>query len=165
MRTVAKKYGIQLLPATNMQSHMDSKKFRGQKKKSDKSKNLTNPLSTKDAENNHETVKEVGEVPPWHLASVPVAHVGAVVVPVQLHSHHGKDEDDDDKHEGQVGEGAHSVAHDGQDVIERLPRLCQLEHSEKTERPKHGKTRNSFEEKLDHGEYYNDEVEVIPCVL
>ena len=126
---------------------------------------FTDPLSTKDFKDNHKAVKEIGEVPSRHLTFREHTLLCAVVVPVQLHSHHGEDEDDDDKHEGQVGEGAHSVAHDGQDVIERLPRLCQLEHSQKTERSKHGKTRNAFEEKLDHGEYYDDEVEVIPCVL
>ena len=101
------------------------------------SQNLTDPLSTEYAEHNHEAMKEVGEVPSRHLTSVPVAHVCSVVTPVELHAHHSEDEDDDDKHKGQVGEGTHSLAHDGQDVVERLPGLGQLEHPEKTEGSKH----------------------------
>ena len=64
---------------------------------------------------------EVGEVPAWHGAPVPVAHVALVVLPEQLHSHHSEDEDDDTKHEGQVGQGSHGVHHDGENIVERLP--------------------------------------------
>ena len=45
----------------------------------------------------------------------------AIVVPVQLHSHHGEDEDDDTEDHNQVRDGGHSALHDSQDVIERLP--------------------------------------------
>jgi hypothetical protein len=46
----------------------------------------------------------------------------------ELHAHDGKDEDDDAKHEGQVGQRPHRVHHDRQDVVQRLPGLGQLKH-------------------------------------
>ena len=51
-----------------------------------------------------------------------------VILAEELHAHHGEDEDDDAEDEGQVGERPHRVHHDRQDVVQRLPRLCQLEH-------------------------------------
>ena len=51
-----------------------------------------------------------------------------VILAEELHAHHGEDEDDDAEDEGQVGERPHRVHHDRQDVVQRFPRLCQLEH-------------------------------------
>ena len=84
-----------------MQSHMDSDA------KKDYLKwimiNLfTDPLSTEDFEDNHKTVEEVGEVPSRHLTFREHTLLRAIVVPVQLHSHHGEDEDDDADDEGEV---------------------------------------------------------------
>lgn len=49
----------------------------------------------------------------------------------ELHAHDGKDEDDDAEDKGEVGEGAHRVHHDGQNVVQGLPGLGQLEHPAK----------------------------------
>ena len=51
-----------------------------------------------------------------------------IVLAKELHAHHSEDEDDDAEDEGEVGEGAHRVHHDRQDVVQRLPGLRQLEH-------------------------------------
>ena len=75
------------------------------------------PLPTEDAEDDHEAVHEVREVPSWHHTSGPQALLGPIVIPVQLHAHHGKDEDDDANHKGEVGETPDYASHDGQDVV------------------------------------------------
>ncbi len=82
----------------------------------------------------------VREVPPGHLAGPTRTHVVKVVGAEELHAHDGKDEDDDAQHEGQVGQGTDGVGHDGQDVVEGFPRLCQFEHSQQTEGAQHGQT-------------------------
>ena len=63
---------------------------------------FTDPLSTKDFKDNHKAVKEIGEVPSRHLTFREHTLLCAIVVPVQLHSHHGEDEDDDADDEGEV---------------------------------------------------------------
>ena len=78
---------------------------------------ITDPFSTEDSKDNHEAVKEVDEVPSWHYTVWPHALLGPIVIPVQLHAHHGKDEDDDADHEGEVGKTPDHASHDGQDVI------------------------------------------------
>ena len=92
-----------------MQSHMDSDEkivgavinFGGYQKWI--TFNLfTDPLSTEDFEDNHKAVEEVGEVPSRYLTFWEHTLLRAVVVPVQLHSHHGEDEDDDADDEGEV---------------------------------------------------------------
>ena len=45
-------------------------------------------------------MKEVCEVPPWHVARPLLANVLEVVGAEQLHPHHGEDEDDDAEDEG-----------------------------------------------------------------
>ena len=95
------------------------------------------PLSAQHTEDNHEAVHEVREVPPRHGTPIPQADVALVVLPEQLHPHHGEDEDDDAQDECEVRESSHSVHHDGENVIERLPRLCQLENPQQTERSEH----------------------------
>lgn len=45
----------------------------------------------------------------------------------QLHSHHGKDEDDDAEYKGEISQGSHRLAHDGNEKVQRRPRLGQLE--------------------------------------
>ena len=136
MRTVAMKYGMQLGPETNIQSHIDSDLRVLSENIGFIKQNLfiTNPFSTEDSKDNHEAMEEVNEVPSWHLTSWPHALLRPVVIPVELHSHHGKDEDDDADHKGEVGKTSDYAPHDGQDVVERLPRLGQLENPEETQR-------------------------------
>ena len=55
-------------------------------------------------------------------------------LPEELHAHDGEDEDDNTQDEGQVGEGPHSVHHDRQDVVQRLPGLGQLKHPAQIDR-------------------------------
>ena len=95
------------------------------------------PLPAQHSEHDHEAVHEVREVPPRHGAAVPAADIALVVLPEQLHPHHGEDEDDDAQHKGEVGESADGVHHDGEDVVERLPGLGELENSQQTERSEH----------------------------
>ena len=89
---------------------------------------FTDPLSTEDFEDNHKAVEEVGEVPSRHLTFREHTLLRAVVVPVQLHSHHGEDEDDDADDEGEVWETSDNASHDRQDVVQGLPILGQLEN-------------------------------------
>ena len=58
------------------------------------------PLPAQDSEHDHEAVHEVREVPPRHGAAIPAADIALVVLPEELHPHHGEDEDDDAQHEG-----------------------------------------------------------------
>ena len=83
------------------------------------------PLPTQHAEDDHERVKEVLEVPAGH--SVLVELLDVVVLTEQLHAHDGEDEDDDDEDEAQVAEGAHRPADDADEQVERRPRLGQFE--------------------------------------
>ena len=78
-------------------------------------------------------VHEVSEIPARHRASIPKTHIALVVFAKKLHTHHSEYEDNDTEDEGQVGQGSHSVHHDGQNVIERLPRLGKFEDSQQTE--------------------------------
>ena len=82
-------------------------------------------------------MEEVREVPSWHLTFGKHALLRSIVVPVQLHAHHGKDEDDDAHDEGEVGKPSDHTSHDGQDVVQGLPILGELENSQKTQRSKH----------------------------
>lgn len=107
------------------------------------------PLSAEHPEDDHEAVHEVGEVPAGHVARPLVAHLVEVVLAEELHAHDGEDEDDDAQDEGQVGQGADRVGHDGQDVVERLPWLRKLEDSKQTEGPQHGETLDTFSQKFD----------------
>ena len=66
-------------------------------------------------------MKEVFEMPPRSHATLPHTDFLNVRLAKQLHSHDSKDEDDDTEDKGQVGQGAHRVHHDGQDVVEGLP--------------------------------------------
>jgi len=56
------------------------------------------PLAAQDAENDHERVKEVGEVPARNGRKV----LFGVVAAVQLHAHHGEYEDDYCQHDAEV---------------------------------------------------------------
>ena len=80
---------------------------------------------------------EVCKVPPGHFAGPLVAHLVKVVFPEELHAHDGKDEDDDAEDECEVGQGSDRVGHDCENVVERLPGLCQLEDPEQTEGTQH----------------------------
>ena len=61
----------------------------------------------------HQPVHEICKIPPRHCAPIPVAHVGLIILAEQLHAHHSEDEDNDAEYKGQVGQGTHSVHHDG----------------------------------------------------
>ena len=58
-------------------------------------------------------MKEVGEVPAWNGREVLLG----VVDSVQLHPHHGEDEDDDSEHDAQVTESAHRTTDDPDEQI------------------------------------------------
>ena len=47
-----------------------------------------------------------------------------------MHPHDGEDEDDDAEDEGQIPQGAHGFAHDGDEKVQGRPRLRQFEHSQ-----------------------------------
>ena len=123
------------------------------------------PLPTEDSEHNHETVHEVREVPSGQFAIPLFTNFVSVVFAKELHAHHSKDEDDNAKDEGQVGQGAHRVGHDCQDVIERLPRFGQFEDAKQTEGSKHGQAFDTLSQQLDQGQYNDQEVEAIPSIL
>ena len=108
---------------------------------------------------------EIGKVPARHVAGPLVADLVEVVLSEKLHAHDGENEDDDAQDERQVGEGADRVGHDCEDVVERLPRLRQLEDSQQTERSQHGQALHALGQQLDQGENDNQEIEAIPSVL
>ena len=83
------------------------------------------PFPAQHAEDDHERVQEVLEVPARHALVRELLDV--VVLAEQLHAHDGEDEDDDDEHEAQVAEGAHRPADDPDEQVERWPRLGQFE--------------------------------------
>ena len=77
-------------------------------------------------------MKEVNEMPSWYFTIpswIPTG-ISRIGFPKKLHSHHSKYEYDDAKDEGQVGQRAHRIGHDCQDVIEGLPRFGQFEDAQ-----------------------------------
>ena len=82
------------------------------------------PLSAQHAEDDHERVQEVGEVPSRLAREV----LGGVVDSEQFLAHHGEDEDDDGEDEAEVAERTHCPADDTDKQVESRPRLGQLEH-------------------------------------
>ena len=123
------------------------------------------PLAAQDPEHDHEAVHEVGKVPPGHVASPLVAYLVEVVLAEELHAHDGKDEDDDAQDERQVGQRADRVRHDGENVVQRLPRFGELEDSQQTEGPEHGQAFDALCQQLDEGQDHDEEVETVPSVL
>ena len=53
----------------------------------------------------------------------------------QLHADHGKNEDDDGQHQGQVAQGTHGVPDDLDQHVQGGPGLGQLEDSELRRKP------------------------------
>ena len=89
------------------------------------------PLPTQHAEHNQEGVEEVVHVPAWELTvAVNLADTLFVAFSKQLHADHGKDEDDDGQHQGEVPQGPHGIADDLDQHVQCWPRFCQLENSE-----------------------------------
>jgi len=84
------------------------------------------PLAAEDAEDDHERVEEVLEVPARSVAE----RLDVVVDTEQLHAHHGEDEDHDHQDEAEVTERTHRSANDADQQVQRRPRLGQLEHSQ-----------------------------------
>ena len=48
----------------------------------------------------------------------------------KLHAHNSKYENDDAEYEGEVTQGSHGLAHDGDQQVEGGPRLGQFEHTQ-----------------------------------
>ena len=65
----------------------------------------------------------------------------------------------------QVGQRADGVCHDGQDIVEGLPGLGQLEDSEKPEGSQDREAADAVGKKFHEREQDDDEVEDIPAVL
>ena len=84
------------------------------------------PLATQDAEDDHERVKEVAEVPQRNSGFQKV--LLCVTVSEQLHAHDGEYEDDDGEHEAEVAERAQSSADDAHQQVQCRPRLGQLKY-------------------------------------
>ena len=108
---------------------------------------------------------EICEIPSGHCTPVPQTHVRLVILPEQLHAHHGEDEDDDAQHKGQVGQRAHGVHHDGQDVVEWLPWLGKFEHTQQTEGAQHRESGDTFSQQLHQGEGHYKEIKTVPAIL
>ena len=85
------------------------------------------PLATQYAEDDHERVHEVDEVPARHAV---FELLQSVLLAEQLHAHDGEDEDDDDEYETQVAEGAHRATDDSYEQVESRPRLGQFEDAQ-----------------------------------
>ena len=83
------------------------------------------PLAAQHAEDYHERVQEVGEIPARLLGEM----FGRVVDAEQLLAHHGEDEDNDCQDEAQVAQRAHRASNDADEQVQSGPRLGQLEHS------------------------------------
>ena len=65
----------------------------------------------------------------------------------------------------QVGQRADGVCHDGQDIVEGLPGLGQLEDSEKPEGSQDREAADAVGQKFHEREQDDDEVEDVPAVL
>ena len=65
----------------------------------------------------------------------------------------------------QVGQRADGVCHDGQDIVEGLPGLGQLEDSEKPEGSQDREAADAVGKKFHEREQDDDEVEDVPAVL
>ena len=110
-------------------------------------------------------VHKIGEVPSWHFTSVPVAHIVHIILSVELHAHHSEDEDDDTQDHCQVGERGHCLHHNRENVVQTLPRLGQLEHSEKTEWSQHRETWDTLGQKFHQGQSHNHKIKTFPAIL
>ena len=71
------------------------------------------PLSTQHPEHNQEGVEEVVHVPARELTlTVDLADTIFVTFTKELHANHGKNEDDDGQHQGQISQGPNWIADD-----------------------------------------------------
>lgn len=67
-----------------------------------------NPLPTQHSKDNEEGMEEVIHVPAREFTVlVDLADTLFVALSKELHPHHGKDEDNNGQHQGQVAQGAH----------------------------------------------------------
>ena len=85
------------------------------------------PLSAQNAEDHHERVEKILEIPARHGIRVEV--LGRVVSAEELHPDDGKDVDDDGQHKRQISQCAQRRQDDGQEDTHRRPRLRQSQHS------------------------------------
>ena len=74
-------------------------------------------------------MKEVCKVPPRHFTFPNGTNVIVIILAKKLHSHDGKDENNDKQNKCQIGQSWQSFGHNGKDIIERFPGLGQFEHS------------------------------------
>lgn len=63
------------------------------------------------------------------------------------------------------GQDCQGLTHDGQDVVQALPGLGQLEHAEQPEGPQHGQARDAVGQELDQRQDHNEEVKAVPAIL
>ena len=82
-----------------------------------------------------------------------------------MHPHHRKYEDDDDQDERQVGQRPQGGLHDAEDIVQRLPRLGELEYSEQSEGSQHGESLHALRQQLHYGEDNNDKIKIIGFIL
>jgi len=81
-----------------------------------------NPFTAQHPEDDQEGVEEVVHVPAGQLAfNIDLTHTVFVALAKQLHTHHGKDEDDDGQHQSQVSQGSHRVTNDLDQHVEGGP--------------------------------------------
>jgi uncharacterized protein (DUF2126 family) len=65
----------------------------------------------------------------------------------------------------QIGQCTDSVSHDGENVIERFPRLGQFEDSKQSKRSQNWQTTDAICQKFDQRQQNDDKVENVPAVL
>lgn len=87
-----------------------------------------NPLPTQHSEHNQEGVEEVMHVPARQFTVLgDLTHTVLVAFAKQLHAHHGKYEDDDGQHQGQITQSSHWVTDDLDQHVQSGPWLGQFE--------------------------------------
>ena len=69
------------------------------------------------------------------------------------------------QHHDEVAQRPHRLDHDLEGVVERLPRLGQLEHPEEAERPEHGEALDPLRQELHEREDDDEKVENVPAIL
>jgi len=89
-------------------------------------------------------MEKVYKIPSGHFTSPSFAYIFHVFAAKKLHAQNSKDEDNDEEDEGQVAQGGEGFSHDGQDVVQALPGLGQLEYAQQTEGAKHRETTHAL---------------------
>ena len=63
------------------------------------------PFTTEYAKNYHKTVKKIREIPTGHITLPNTTYVFIVIFAEQLHTHHSKNENNNQQNKGQIGQG------------------------------------------------------------